>query len=74
MSLNSESITHFFLHKDQYDFKLSISIEGKNEIDRREIMDSLYIELEDHFDPYPIPIDINVHRTTKIIFLKKNYS
>lgn len=73
MSLNNDHVSHFFLNKNDYDYKLTISIDGKEEDSRKEILESLYIELPTIYEPYPLATDNNLNNITKIIFLKKNY-
>lgn len=73
MSFNKDLSNHFFLDKSNYDLKLTISVEGKDEDDRRKIMDMLYIDLENDFNPYALPVDTNLNSTNRTIFLRKNY-
>ena len=71
MSFNNNIPVHFFMDEPEYDFKLTISLDGNDNNEREMIMDSLYIELKDEYEPFSLPLEINSYRTRKVIFLKK---
>lgn len=72
MSFNKNITNYFYMNKTDYDLKITVKIDGEDREERDKMMNSLYLDIDETYNPYSIPDDVNSHSTTKIIFLKKN--